>query len=79
MKALRGVIRGKTIELLESPGLPDGTEVEVQIRPVVCASRRGEGPAGWIGALADSWTPEDDQILEELGRDRQRSTRDLPE
>jgi hypothetical protein len=33
MKAC-GVIRGKTIELEEGPGLPEGQRVEVEIKPV---------------------------------------------
>jgi uncharacterized protein (DUF433 family) len=31
---LKGVIHGRTIELQSEPGLPDGQEVSVEIRPV---------------------------------------------
>src|SRR3954451_1821847 len=31
---LKGVIHGRTIELESEPGLPDGQEVSVEIRPV---------------------------------------------
>jgi len=31
--SLRGVIRGRTIELEQEPPLPDGTPVEVELRP----------------------------------------------
>jgi len=31
--SLRGVIRGRTIELEQEPPLPDGTTVEVELRP----------------------------------------------
>jgi len=31
--SLRGVIRGRTIELEQEPPLPDGTQVEVELRP----------------------------------------------
>jgi len=37
--ALRGVIHGRTIELQCEPGLPDGQEVSVEIRPVDEAPR----------------------------------------
>jgi len=32
--ALRGVIRGKVIELEEEPGLPDGQAVTIELRPL---------------------------------------------
>jgi hypothetical protein len=31
--SLRGVVRGRTIELEADPHLPDGTQVEVEVRP----------------------------------------------
>jgi hypothetical protein len=34
--SLRGVIRGRTIELDEPPPLPDGTRVEVDIKSPPC-------------------------------------------
>jgi hypothetical protein len=34
MKAC-GIIRGKVVELEESPGLPDGQRVEVELTPIV--------------------------------------------
>lgn len=33
--SLRGVMRGRTIELEEDPQLPDGTAVEVELRTAV--------------------------------------------
>jgi hypothetical protein len=42
---LRGVVRGKTIELEELPGLPDGQEVAVTVHPTTGGSllpARGE-------------------------------------
>ena len=37
---IRGIIRGKTIELETEPGLPDGQAVAVEVRPVLrlCAT-----------------------------------------
>ena len=32
---LRGVIRGRTIELEQEPPLPDGTQVEVDLHPAI--------------------------------------------
>jgi len=78
VKILRGVVRGRTIELDEEAGVEDGRRVEVAIR-----SRKT--PPGWrpgvpgsaAGALADHWTEEDDRILAEIERDRHRpSTRE---
>src|SRR4051794_23030327 len=43
--ALKGVIHGKTIELETEPGLPDGQQVRVEIRPVDEAPR-------WLERLA---------------------------
>jgi hypothetical protein len=34
--SLRGVIRGRTIELEQEPPLPDGTTVEVELTPHPC-------------------------------------------
>jgi uncharacterized protein (DUF433 family) len=43
-KPLKGVIRGKTIELEQEPGLPEGQRVAVEIRPV-------EETAPWVDRL----------------------------
>ncbi len=71
---LHGVIHGKTIELTEDPGIADGERVEVILR----AKRLPGPPPGWTpgctetagGMMADSWTEDDDQILEEIYEDR---------
>jgi hypothetical protein len=76
---LRGVIRGKTIELTNDPGLKEGQEVEITLRPMTKAGSWGTGLQRCAGALADSWQPEDDSILEQIQDSRKRSTgRDLP-
>ena len=42
--AMKGIVHGKTIELEQEPGLPDGQAVEIEIRPV--------GPsAGWLDRI----------------------------
>jgi len=78
-KILRGVVHGRTIELEHDPGLEDGRKVELILR----AKELPGPPPGWqagrpsvtAGLLADSWTEEDDRILEEIYRDRKRETR----
>ncbi len=75
---LRGVIHGKTIELSKDPGLQEGQEVEITLRPMTKAESRGAGMRRCAGALADLWKPEDDAILEQIEESRKRSTgRDL--
>ncbi len=77
--SLRGFIHGKTIELVNDPGLKEGQEVEVTLRPTTKAESWGEGLNRAAGALADSWQTEDDEILDRIQEDRMRSIgRDLP-
>jgi hypothetical protein len=83
VKILRGVIRGRTIELEAEPGIEDGRRVEVVVRsktppgppPLWCPG--GTGTAA--GMMAEHWTEDDDRILDEIERERQRpSTREVP-
>jgi hypothetical protein len=84
-RILRGVVRGRTIELDEESGIEDGRRVEVVLR----SKKTLPGPPpGWspgvlssaAGALAGRWTEEDDRVLEEIERDRHRpSAREAPE
>ena len=72
---LRGVIRGRTIELAEDAGLPDGQQVAafLHVEGNSAASRRTAA-----GMLADY--PEMDQYLEEVLGERKLSTlRELDE
>lgn len=76
---LRGVIHGKTIELSNDPGLQEGQEVEITLHPMTKAESWGAGLQRCAGALADSWHPEDDSILEQIQDSRKRSAgRDFP-
>ena len=86
-KTLHGKVRGKTIELEEDLGVVDGQEVEVQVKMLRPRKRLPGPPPGWqsgrpsatAGILADSWTDEDDRVLEEIYRDRKReSRREIP-
>jgi hypothetical protein len=40
--AIHGIIHGKTIELLDDPGMADGQRVEVLLRPLVVPDARDE-------------------------------------
>ena len=74
---LRGVVRGRTVELDRDPGLGENRVVDVVLR----TKQLPGPPLGWkpgstetaAGMLADTWTPEDDRILEEIYEDRKRS------
>lgn len=78
-KIIHGKINGRTIELNEDPGLAPGEEVEVQVKSLTAARVPGEGLMRCAGALADEWTEEDDEILEEIHQDRKRpSRREIP-
>lgn len=80
IQTMRGTVRGKTIELDQDVGVADGQEVEVELK-VIRPKRVLPGPpAGWksgmesatLGLLVDSWTDEDDRILEAIYQDRKR-------
>jgi uncharacterized protein (DUF433 family) len=45
--ALKGIIRGKSIELVEETGLPDGQEVSVEIQPIAGKKPAAEPPLPW--------------------------------
>lgn len=54
-KTIHGKVRGKTIELTEEVGVPEGQEVEIIVRMVssVKTTRTGEGLLLTEDALAD--------------------------
>ncbi|MGD9646112.1 MAG: hypothetical protein AB7U73_10410 [Pirellulales bacterium] len=70
---LHGVIRGRTIELAEDAGLPDGQQVEIVVR----APEPREVDTSWVartaGALADD--PEAFADLEEVLAERKLERR----
>ena len=74
-KTVHGFIRGKTIQLTEEVGLPEGQEVEVLVTSVSPKPQWGEGLRRCAGALADQWTVADDRILERIQQDRARDSR----
>jgi hypothetical protein len=79
-KIVRGIVHGNTIELTENPGIIDGQEVRVILSIAKKSRPWGEGLRNSAGALADSWTDQDDKILEEIYQERKRiSHREIPE
>ncbi|MGO9923690.1 MAG: hypothetical protein ACLQIB_54425 [Isosphaeraceae bacterium] len=79
-RTIHGKVQGQTIVLDEPLGLPLGQEVDVTVTPVTRRRSAGEGIRRSAGALADSWTDEDDRILAEIHEDRKRATRrEIPE
>ena len=76
---MRGVVHGKTIELEEEPGLPDGQPVTVTVQPVPQQERlaAGEGIRQSAGAWADAGD-EVDVWLEEMRRSRQLERPEIP-
>jgi hypothetical protein len=64
---IHGKIHGKTIELDEDLGFPDGQEVEVRIRILQSKENWGEGILRTAGALADDreWDATMEQIHQE--------------
>ncbi len=76
IRAFHGVVNGKIIELNDDPGVPPGQHVEVVVKPVSAAgSAWGEGLRRCAGALAKEWSAADDQILENIYRDRKHDVR----
>ena len=66
MMELRGVIHGKTIELQDELGLPDGEAVAVSVRRMLPP---GEGIRRYAGSWADGGE-ELDRWMEGVYRDR---------
>jgi len=84
VKILRGVVRGRTIELEHEIGVEDGRRVEIIVRskplPGPPPGRGPDGAESAAGLMADHWTEEDDRIFQEIERERHRpSTREIPE
>jgi len=50
---LKGVVRGKTIELEQAPNLPDGQKVTVVVEPTEAERKPGDGLREAFGAWAD--------------------------
>jgi hypothetical protein len=74
MKALlRGVIRGKIIELTQESGLPEGQQVDVSLRVVPPRLPAGEGLRSSAGAWADDAAGLDEYL--EWSRQQRKTSR----
>jgi hypothetical protein len=80
MTIIQGVIHGKTIELDQEPGLPDGQQVEVTVMPLRKGQSArlppGEGLRRAFGAWSDD-TAGVDEFLEWNRRQRAIDRREI--
>ncbi len=76
----RGVVRGRTIELEQEPGLPDGQQVKVTMEP---ADKGSDFPSGeGLRRSAGSWADDAeglDRYLEWTRQQRKLGRREQPE
>jgi hypothetical protein len=72
-KKLHGKVHGKTIELVEDPGVADGQEVELQMKVVLAARKWGDGIRRSAGGWADY--PKMDAIMEKVHQQRKLERR----
>ena len=79
---LNGTIHGKTIELDESPGFPDGQKVTVRMEPARLADETKPNTLEALKRAAGSWSDDPDgleQFLEWNRQQRQIRRPELPE
>ncbi len=83
-----GMLDGQAVELIVTASPASGQCAEEIGSHAKHSKKLPEPPPGWqpgstrtaAGMLADSWTEEDDRILEEIYRDRKKETRrEVPE
>ena len=72
---LKGVVRGKTIELDEVPNLPDGQKVTVVLQPTEAEKKPGDGLREAFGGWSDDIEGLD-KYLEWNRQQRKQSRRD---
>ena len=70
LTVLKGIVHGKTIELEQEPGLPEGQVVSVQ--PTRCAEARTMAPGEGIRLLAGGWAEDAEELDEYLELVRQQ-------
>lgn len=76
-KIIEGIVHGRTIELLEDPGVGDGLKVQVVLSVQDADEGRGDGIRRTAGALADD--PHWDAIMADVQASRKRERRALTE
>jgi hypothetical protein len=72
VKQIQGVVHGRTIELDEDLGIPDGERVNVQVRAAAPSPAWGAGILRSAGIAAD--VPGFDEAFEQVQRDREQAT-----
>jgi len=72
-RKLHGKVHGKTIELVEDPGVADGQEVELQMNVVPAAKKWGDGIRRSAGGWVDY--PEMDVIMAKIHEQRKLERR----
>jgi hypothetical protein len=73
----KGVVRGKTIELDQSPGLPDGQEVTVNIQPV--SQEEPLAPGAGLRRAFGAWADDAEEVDRYLEWNRQQRKIGRPE
>ena len=77
MTIIRGIIRGKTIELDQKPGLPDGQPVTVTIQAVRQTAEQ-RAPGDGIRLSAGGWADDSEGLEEYLKWNREQRKIDRP-
>ncbi len=78
LKPIQGVIHGRTIELDEDLGIPDGQRVMIQVQSAAPSRIWGEGILRSAGIAED--VPGFDEAFAQVQRDREQATiRDITE
>ncbi len=79
LSVLKGIVHGKTIELEQEPGLPEGLEVSVMVQPLAPEAPTmplGEGIRRSAGGWAED-AEELDEYLELVRQQRKVNRREL--
>ena len=81
VSVLRGVIHGRTIELTETPRLPDGQKVSVALTPIRDDSAADVGAREALIRAAGAWSDDPEGLDQYLAWNRQqrKANRNLPE
>jgi hypothetical protein len=69
---MRGLVRGKTIELEEAPGLPDGQRVGVTIEPLPAAGPGQLPPGEGLRRAFGAWAGDAEELDKFLEWNRQQ-------
>ncbi len=76
---LRGVVHGRTIELAQEPGLPEGQEVTVTIEAVPPSGVQRLQPGEGIRRSAGAWAEDAEELDKYLEWNRQQRKVSRPE